>query len=117
MTAGKLEAALEEAQRVGLAEAGRRHGMAPSFLRYHARGRGIKTPYVRRGNTTGKAYDLELAVLCVLFAGRPLSLEAIAGVCGISRQRIEQIEKKALRKVRWQLIEDGYAVRSLREEV
>jgi transcriptional regulator len=51
--------------------------------------------------TPGSHVDLGLAILGVLnFQHNPLTQVDIAAWCGCSRQLIEQIEKKALRKIR-----------------
>ncbi len=58
--------------------------------------------------------DLGLAISahhCTL--GAPKTAAEIAAYCGCSRQRLEQIEKKALRKLRATLYRD----KKLREEL
>ncbi len=53
--------------------------------------------------------DLGLAVLSAseLFRGVPLSAEVIAAACSCSRERIRQIEQRALRKLRNRLGEES----------
>lgn len=51
-----------------------------------------------------KDIDLGLAILGIANPDRELlSYEEIAAWCGCHRSRIEQIEKGALRKLRWKL--------------
>lgn len=53
---------------------------------------------------TNRGIDLGLAVLSsVNRCGQRLTLAEIADVCGCHRSRIEQLEKRALRKLRGRL--------------
>ena len=47
-----------------------------------------------------KQIDLSLTVLANIKPRSPLTLQAIAEVCGTSREAIRQIEARALRKMR-----------------
>ena len=59
---------------------------------------------MRGKRKNGSDIDLGLAILsCISNQGERRSQSEIAAFCGCSRQRIEQIEAKALRKLRTRL--------------
>lgn len=59
---------------------------------------------MRGKRTNGAEIDLGLALLSVVrHPGECLTQQDVAAWCGCSRQRIEQIEKQALRKIRRRL--------------
>lgn len=59
---------------------------------------------MRGKRTNGSEIDLGLAIIAALrHPGECLTQQDIAAWCGCTRQRIEQIEKQALRKIRRRL--------------
>lgn len=106
----QIDACCRRACEIGASKAAREHGIPLNTLAYHRDRGGWKFPEMRGGpRSYGKLteqIDLAVEVLAVLARREgwpPLHLEEIAAVCGCSRERISQVEKKALRKLRARL--------------
>ena len=96
----KLDAAVGAAVTLGAPEAGRRHGIPADVVRSTARRRKIRIYRNKQGRAPRSSYTANLNILHAIFHGIALPQNAIAAACGVSRERIRQIEDEALRKLR-----------------
>lgn len=107
---GTIDAALADAFEVGIAAAARRHGVPLSLLSFHKRRRKLPIPR-RHGGPRRKIgrVDCDLAILrAIIPQNVTLTNRDIAAIIGgISHQALYETEKKALRKIRHRLLEDG----------
>lgn len=74
--------------------------------------RGQTDPFEKSGRIQRELTDCLLAILALTAPrGVPMSCREIGEFCGISKQRVHQIEKRALRKLRWnqmtEVLRDG----------
>ena len=96
----KLDAAVGAAVTLGAPEAGRRHGIPADVVRSTARRRNILIYRNKQGRAAKTNYTTTLHILHARFPGIPLAQTEIAAACGVSKERIRQIEDQALRKLR-----------------
>ena len=102
-TDGEIDRVLEVAVREGATEAARLTGMPRTTICKKAYERGIS---LARSEIASKM-DIGLEVLLAMQKpGVVLSLREIADVCEVSFQCVQQVEQRALRKLRWLIGEE-----------